>query len=133
MDSLDSQQLCFTSGAETIQLFWSSGWYSGGENFDSLSRWTRNSCVLLQELKACHEEMRVAHSKTPCKKKSQRGLKEEGGELGWVEVLMDTLLGLLSRSSLLWRGVVNQVFRMVAHHVTRRALGLAIQVSGRGS
>ena len=94
---------------------------------------THNSCVLLQELKACHEEMRVARSKTPRKKKSQRGVKEEGGELGWVEVLMDTLLGLLSRSSLLWRGVVNQVFRMVAHHVTRRALGLAIQVSGWGS
>ena len=91
------------------------------------------SC-LPQELKACHEEMRVACSKTPRKKKKlQRGVKEEGGELGWVEVLMDTLLGLLSRSSLLWRGVVNQVFRMVSHHVTRGALGLAIQVGGWGS
>ena len=86
-----------------------------------------------QELKACHEEMIVTRSKTPRKKKLQRGVKEERGELGWVEVLMDTLLGLLSRSSLLWRGVVNQVFRMVSHHITRGALGLAIQVGGRGS
>ena len=108
----------------------SSEWYRRGE---ILIVSTHNSCVSLQELKACYEEMKVACSKTPRKKKLQRGVKEEGGELGWVEVLMDTLLGLLSRSSLLWRGVVNQVFRMVAHHVTRRALGLAIQVSGWGS
>ena len=69
--------------------------------------------------------MRVALSTTPRKKTR----KEAGGTgVGWVEVLTDTLLGVLSRPSLLWRGVVNQAFRMVAHHVTRAALGLVLQV-----
>ena len=81
---------------------------------------------LPQELKACHEEMRVSSSTTP-RKKTHKGAEEKS--VGWVEVLTDTLLGLLSRPSLLWRGVVNQAFRMVAHHVTSTALGLVLKVS----
>ena len=49
---------------------------------------------LPQELKACHEEMRVSSSTTP-RKKAHKEAEEKS--VGWVEVLTDTLLGLLSR------------------------------------
>ncbi len=72
----------------------------------------------------CHEELLASQTRTP---------RREGGVAGkWVEVLMDVLLSLLSRSSQLWRVVVEQVFRMEADSVTLESLKMMLKVWHRG-
>ena len=43
-------------------------------------------------------------------------------------MLTDMLLGFLSEGSQLWRSVVEQVFRMVATHLTPSAMQLIVKV-----
>ena len=47
---------------------------------------------------------------------------------GWVEVMVDLLLGLESRQSQLWRSVVEQVFRGIVHQITPAAVQLIANV-----
>ena len=59
----------------------------------------------------CQSEMELAvgKKKTPKKKKRKMGGGEEGEAPGWIEVLIDMLLGFLSQPSQLWRNVTEQV------------------------
>ena len=47
----------------------------------------------------------------------------------WVEVLTEVLLSLLTRPSSLFRHVVDQVFTILAPHLTRNALTMILEVS----
>ena len=78
---------------------------------------------LLQELWQCYEDMQTALVKTP---RGRRPRAVEG--VGWVEVMVDLLLSLLSRPSQLWRAVATQVFRMVSSQITPSALQLILKV-----
>ena len=49
----------------------------------------------------------------------------------WVEVLTEVLLSLLTRPSSLFRHVVDQVFIVLAPHLTLNALKLCLEVSVR--
>jgi hypothetical protein len=94
------------------------------------------------DLRQCYEDMKREVEKrakpqtykTPRKKKKRREEEEEEEDdesesrLGWVEVLVDLLLGLESRQSQLWRGVVEQVFRGVVHRITPGAVQLIANV-----
>ena len=44
--------------------------------------------------------------------------------------MVDVLLGLLSQSSLLWRSVVDQVFRRIVHRMTPGVVELIANVRG---
>ena len=74
----------------------------------------------------CYDEMLITRTKTP-KKKSK---EQHQATPGWMDVLIDMLLGFLSEGSQLWRSVVDQVFRMVATHITPSALELIVKVCG---
>lgn len=76
----------------------------------------------IQELKVCHSEMMQCRTKTP-----KRKAKEQAAP-GWMDVLVDMLLGFLSEGTQLWRAVVDQVFRMVASHLTSSAMQLIVKV-----
>jgi len=71
---------------------------------------------ILKELKACFERQKVK--------------KEEDSdeEPHWVEVLTEVLLSLLTRPSSLFRHVVDQVFTILAPHLTRNALIMILEV-----
>ena len=71
----------------------------------------------------CHTEMTRSRMKTPKKK-----TKDQQPLLGWMDVLVDMLLGFLSEGTQLWRCVVDQVFRMVAAHITPSAMELIVKV-----
>ena len=66
------------------------------------------------------------------RKEEEEGEGEDDSETesgpGWVEVLVDTLLGLESRDSQLWRVLVEQVFRGIVHRITPRAVQLIANV-----
>ena len=62
--------------------------------------------------------------KTPKKKTKD----EQQPLLGWMDVLVDMLLGFLSEGTQLWRGVVDQVFRMVVPHLTPSSMELIVKV-----
>ena len=47
----------------------------------------------------------------------------------WVEVLTEVLLSLLTRPSSLFRHVVDQVFTILAPHLTRNAITMILKVS----
>lgn len=70
---------------------------------------------ILKELKACYER--------------QKAKKEEDSdeEPHWVEVLTEVLLSLLTRPSSLFRHVVDQVFTILAPHLTRNALTMILE------
>ena len=73
-------------------------------------------------------------TKTPSKKRKANPLspEEEEGESSpeWVEVLVDVLLALESQASLMWRSVVELVFRGIVHRITPGAVGLIANVRG---
>lgn len=46
----------------------------------------------------------------------------------WVEVLTEVLLSLLTKTSSLFRHVVDQVFVLLAPHLTQNALNMILEV-----
>ncbi|CAI8031340.1 rDNA transcriptional regulator pol5 [Geodia barretti] len=104
-----------------------------------LLRDPQSATETVEDLRQCYEDMKqemVKQAKpqtneTPRKKKAEEK-KEEDDEsessAGWVEVLVDLLLGLESRQSQLWRSVVEQVFRGIVHRITPGAVQLIANV-----
>ena len=87
-----------------------------------------------QELWQCYEDMQASVVKTPRSRRSRavggEGVEGEGVEgVGWVEVVVDLLLGVMSQPSQLWRSVATQVFRMITPQITGPALQLILKVS----
>ena len=82
----------------------------------------------------CYSEMVADLSskfKTPkkrSKKAEQTSDETSPSQLSWIEVLTDMLLSFLSQPSQLWRGVAEQVFRLVTSHVTSKCLHLILGV-----
>lgn len=71
----------------------------------------------LTELKACYERQRQ-------KNQDNENTDEEPH---WVEVLIEVLLSLLTRPSSLFRHVVDQVFIILAPHLTLNALNMCLE------
>lgn len=70
---------------------------------------------ILKELKACYERQKTKHE------------EKSDEEPHWVEVLTEVLLSLLTKTSSLFRHVVDQVFVLLAPHLTQNALNMILE------
>ncbi|XP_071945191.1 myb-binding protein 1A-like protein [Antedon mediterranea] len=77
-----------------------------------------NAVDLVEELSNCYKK---AFTK-------RRSVAKQVDEPEWVEVVVDILIGLLSKSSHLLRAVVDNTFKMICSHMTKKALSLLVDV-----
>lgn len=70
---------------------------------------------ILKELKACYERQKTKYE------------EKNDEEPHWAEVLTEVLLSLLTKTSSLFRHVVDQVFFLLAPHLTQDALNMIIE------
>ncbi|XP_033114198.1 myb-binding protein 1A-like protein [Anneissia japonica] len=76
------------------------------------------STDLLEELSNCYKKALT----------KRRSVAKETDEPEWVEVVVDILIGLLSKSSHLLRAVVDNTFKMICAHMTKKSLTLLLDV-----
>lgn len=56
------------------------------------------------------------------------GNRQGGGEVNWVEVVIETILNMMSQNSHSIRSVADQVFRLLSSQLTRKGLRLILDV-----
>lgn len=70
--------------------------------------------------------MASSRMRTPAKKKGRTASRPK-----WVEVLVDIVLGLLSRPQQLWRNVIDRTFSTFLPFLTAEAVELIVKVSAQ--